>query len=107
MKNVNQSPQNRSINAACPQAERNLIRYRRISLGKSGTRLQFYKGYAKCYYLDLTPKMMRWIDKWAEAENMTVVRIIFSNIGSMVVELEKIIRFQGRIGASLAKTMRL
>jgi hypothetical protein len=68
--------------------------------------LQFYKENSKCFYLDLTAKMMRSIDRWAKAENMTVGRIIFSNIGSMLVELEKNIRFQGRAGASLAKTMR-
>lgn len=100
MKTKKSTLQNRAGTAA-RQSERVAITYKRISLGKSGVRLQFYRAETgkKWCFVDLKNELMAIIDRDAKRARMNAGQFIFHVVEAQLPSLQTNPQEQGRAKA--------
>jgi hypothetical protein len=59
-------------------------------------RLQFYKEDKKYFFVDVPTKIMALIGRAAKEAQMNAGQFVFTNIGSMLAEMDEKIHWQGR-----------
>lgn len=84
--------------SAAPQSENILITFKRIPLGKSGVRLQFFihETGKKWCAVDFQTKFMAIIDREAKRLRMNAGQFIFHAVKHQLPALEKSMQEQGR-----------
>jgi hypothetical protein len=97
-RNQNRVRKNGSAEAAARQAETVQLTMKRLPLGKSGVRLQFYKAETgkKWLFVDFKTELMAIIDRFAKRAKMNAGQFIFMAVESQLSSLETKVQGQGR-----------